>query len=282
MALVDRLWLATVTNGGNDAGTDAGRLNVTINVNGEDLLDQDFTFMQGTGFLSGGFGPDSGWLDEHQAALSDNTLTTPIESTLLTNSSIRVGIRSDDMWGPRHALVLGNSERRVIALAMETELGSLSTDTSEGKLTMPLRLVGEGSSSTVIRRVMFLVYTHSGSDIQTDSPIQLQIAAGGSIVFQQLIFDTDQDDFEQYTANWHIFDAPVPFTRGDVLSNGGISLSILGTDAWLPKRLFVYGLDTAAGRPNEVVHLVSVPEWNFGTMSTDLSEGQPSIALPVI
>jgi hypothetical protein len=166
---------------------------------------------------------------------------------------------------------------------METELERwLSTDSSEGKLTMPLRLVDSGSSSTLIRRVMLLVYTGSGIDVETDNPIQLQITAGGNLVLQQQIPDTAQDDLEQYTGNWYFLDVGAPFTRGAVLSNGSIRLSILGTDAWVPKSLFVYGLDTAEGRPNEVVHLVSIPEWTLGALSTDPQEGAPSIPLPVI
>ena len=34
MAAVDRLWLATLTKNEDDAGTDANRLNLTINVDG--------------------------------------------------------------------------------------------------------------------------------------------------------------------------------------------------------------------------------------------------------
>jgi hypothetical protein len=289
MATIDRLWLATLTKNEEDAGTDAGGLALTINVDGEDLVDIDFGFMNGSGWLSSGLGPDSPWLEEGQAALSGGTydspgepLTNPIESSVLTNSSIRLGSRSDDAWGPQQVLVLGRAERGVIALAMETDLNHwLSTDSSEGKLTMPVRLVSPGSSSTMIRRVMLLVYTGSGVDVETDSPIELQITAGGNLVLQQQIPDTTQDDLEQYTGNWYFLEAAVPFTRGDVLANGGIRLRILGTDAWVPKSLFVYGLDTAEGRPNEVVHLVSIPTWNLGTLSADTSEGAPSVALPM-
>lgn len=286
MAVVDKLWLATLTQNEEDAGSDAGNLNLTINVDGEDVVDMNFGFMSGSGFLSGGLGPDEAWLGEGQAALSGGSyyspgepLSSPIDSNLLTNSSIRLGIRTDDAWGPHHALVLGNTQRRVIALAMETELEHwLSTDSSEGKLTIPLRLVGEGTSSTVIRRVLLLVST----DEETDSPIQLQITAGGNLVLQQQVPDTSQDDLEEYTGNWYFLDVAAPFTRGDVLSNGGVRLSILGTDAWSPKSLFVYGLDTAAGRPNEVVHLVSIPQWDLGALSADPQEGEQSIDLPVI
>jgi hypothetical protein len=97
MATVDELWLATLTKNEDDAGTDAGRLNVTIDVDGEDVPDMDFEFMEGSGFSSG-LGPGSAWLGDGQAALTGRQLDTPLESALLTNSSIRLGIRTDDAW----------------------------------------------------------------------------------------------------------------------------------------------------------------------------------------
>jgi hypothetical protein len=99
---------------------------------------------------------------------------------------------------------------------------------------------------------------------------------------QQEIIDTSQPDLEQGTFNWYFLDVAVPFTRSDVLLNGEIRLRILGTDAWLPRTLFVLGFDTEDGRPTEIVTLVSVPEWNMGWLSTDTNEGQPSYLLPVI
>jgi len=283
MAAVDRIWLATLTKNEDDAGTDTNRLNLTINIDGEDIVDMDFRFLRAPGWLSGGLGPDSDWLGRGQAALSFSDLPTPIETSHLTNSSIRLGIRTDDAWGPQHVLVLGRHERLVIPIAMEMDLDRwLSTDSSEGKLTMPLRLVREGTSSTLIRRLVLLVYTGTGDDVETDSRIHLQIAAAGNIVVDQDIPDTEQDDLEQYTANWYDVDVGVPFTRGDVLSNGQIRLSILGTDAWRPESVFVFGLDTASGRPNEVVPLVAIQEWSFRPLSTDPNEGEASVILPVV
>ena len=51
---------------------------------------------------------------------------------------------------------------------------------------MPIRLVGSGSSATVIRRVLLLVHTawEYSTDTETDSPIQLQITAGGNLVLR--------------------------------------------------------------------------------------------------
>lgn len=273
MAMVDTLWLATLTRREQNADTDAERFNLTVNIDGEDVADTHFYF---------------GSLDRGRAGLSGGPkgirsipLTTPIESTLLTNSSIRLGNRTDDAWGPQDVLVLGTTERQVIALAMETELESwLSTDRDEGKLTIPIRLVGQGTSSTLIRRVLLLVFTDWGDeDYGSNDPIQLQIAAGGNLVLDHEIHEPD---LKWASANWFLIDAPAPFTRGSVLSNGSIHLNIQGEDAWVPKVLFLYGLDTAAGRPNEVVHLVSIPEWDLGTLSADLDEGVPSIQLPVV
>jgi hypothetical protein len=295
MATIDKLWLATLTKNEDDAGTGAGSLNLTINIDGADLADIDFGFLSGSGPFSSGLGPDSAWLDQGQAAISggayDNPgepLSNPINSDLLTNSSIRLGIRDDDAWGPQHVLVFGQTQpafvpSQIVALAMETDLTHwLSTASSEGKLTMPIRLVGSGSPTTLVRKVLLLVYTGSGDDNNTDSPIQIQITAGGTLVVDQPpIVDTPQDDLEQYTANWYPVDVAIPFTKADVVSNGSIRLSILDDDAWLPAQVYIFGLDTEDGRPNEVVTLVSIPQWDLGWLSTDLSEGKPSILLPV-
>jgi hypothetical protein len=274
VATFENLFVAVLTKNEDDAGTDSN-LNLTVNVDGEDVFDHDYS-------------PD---VDDGEAELlGGGLLSTPLDSTGLTNSSIRLGIRDDDAWGPLHVLVFGQTQPAfvpgtTVALAMETDLTHwLSTDTSEGHLTMPIRLVGSGNASTVIRRVLLLVDTiwEYDSDTETDSPIQLQIVAGGNIVLQQQIGDTPQPDLEAATTNWYFVDVAVPFTRGDVVANGGIRLSILGDDAWKPMRLFVFGLDTETGRPSQVVSLVSVPVWTQGWMSTDPSEGVASVDLPVL
>jgi hypothetical protein len=116
----------------------------------------------------------------------------------------------------------------------------------------------------------------------TDSPIQLEIIAGGNVVLRQDIEDTPQTDLEGNINNWYPLNANVPFTRSDVLSNGRVTLRIMGKDAWLPGQLFLFGLDTASGRPNEVVSLVSMVVWNLGWLSQEAAEGMPSQDLPVV
>jgi hypothetical protein len=274
MAVFDTLFLAFLTKNEDDAGT-SGTLNLTVNIDGEDVLDKDYE-------------PD---VDDGEAEfLGYGALPTPLDTNGLTNSSIRLGIRDDDAWGPQHVLLFGQAQAdfepgRTLALAMETDLEHwLSTDSSEGHLTMPLRLVSPGNPTTLVRRVLLLVHTiwlHN-TDTETDSPIELEIRAGGNLVLKQQVPDTPQPDLEEATTNWYVLDAAVPFTRGDVQANGGIRLSILGDDKWKPMWLFVFGLDTASGRPNEAISLVSIPVWTQGWLSTDPQEGAASIDLPIV
>ena len=161
---------------------------------------------------------------------------------------------------------------------METEIDRwLSADSGEGRLTMPVRRVGAGTSNTIIRRVLLLIYTDRGSDVDTESDIKLQIVASGQLMLDQKI----THDFKEVRAHWDYLEVERPFTRADVVSKGAIHLSILGTDAWLPMTVFVFGLDTEEGRPGEVVTLSAIPKWELGWLSTDPSEGAASVSLPL-
>ena len=272
MSTIDVLWLAHLNRNTGNAGSDS-TINLTINVDGEDIVDRDFGSNVGDGeaYLNG-------W----------DQLDPPFDSAVLTNSSVRIGVRGDDAWGPGEVLVFGQSLAEpgsgvAVPLVMESGLTDLlSTDPSEGPLTVPLRRVEPGTSSTVIRRVLLLVYTQwSTEDSGTDSAIQLEVFAGENLILREEIDDTSQSDLEKATANWYVMDAPVPFTRGEVQAGGRIVLSILGDDAWKPMVLFVFGLDTASGRPNQIVSLVSRPVWGHRWMSTDTTEGDPSVDLQV-
>ena len=274
MSTIDTLWLAHLNRNTEDAGSDS-TINLTINVDGEDVLDHDYGSNVGDGeaYINGG-----------------SQLETPFDSAELTNCSVRIGVRDDDAWGPGDVLVFGQSTAEfqsgvAVPLVMETGLTDfLSTDPSEGPLTVPLRRVDPGTSNTVIRRVLLLVDTQwatHGTDTGTDSAIQLEVFAGENLVLREEIDDTSQSDLEKGTSNWYMMDAPVPFTRGEVQAGGRIVLSILGKDAWKPMVLFVFGLDTASGRPNQIVTLVSLPVWGPRWMSKDMSEGDASVDLQV-
>jgi hypothetical protein len=279
MALVDDLILVAKTRDEDDADTDS-RHNLTINIDGTDVFNLDFPFGLGEGIGRN----ETGY---QQCAILAGSVEPPLvadpfDSNGLTDASIRLGIRGDDAWAPQHVLLIGRvrsewTPGRSVALAVETDLTEwLSSDPDEGHLTMRLRLVGSGNGATLIRRVLLVVYTSGEDNADTDSDVQLQIAAGGSIVLTHQITHS----FGRRKAYWHFIDVDTPFTR-DAIESDGIDLSILGSDAWLPGAAFLFGLDTETGRPNEMVPLVAIPGWDLGWLSTDATEGNASVALPL-
>ena len=265
MALIDHVWFAALTRHLDDAGTD-DLINLTVNVAGTDVINTDVGWHTRSG----------------QGYFLINNDFTPFDSAGLTDSSVRIGVRGDDAWAPEHILIFGHSPRLFFPVAMETDIDAmLSGDSDEGHLTMPLRLVAPGDSTTVIRRLLLLVDTTGTDDAGTDSPVQLQITAAGNNVFTQQIPGTAQDDLDKWRANWYFLDGQAPFTRGDVIGSGGITLSILGTDAWQPQHLVLFGLDAPSGRPNKMVSLVAIIDWSLGWLSGDPAEGKQSLSLPI-
>jgi hypothetical protein len=274
--MVNDLWLAALTKSDDDSGTN-NRFNVTVNVDGRDVLDHNFVL--------GHPSEDNSYRVMARGAAgleAAGPLDEPFESAALTHSSIRLGLRGDDAWGPQNAMVIGRTlpaftPGRTVALALETDIQRwLSSDSPEGRLSMPLRLVGEGTPATLIHRVIVLLQTAEDVDAETKDRVQFEIVAGGGIVMQERI---DRDLLPQ-AAHWLTFDAATPFTRADLVANGRIRISLLGNDEWLPKTMFVFGLDTPSGRPDNVVTLSSVPEWNLGWLSADPQQGAPAVDLP--
>ena len=239
MALVDDLILVAKTRDEDNAGTD-NRHNLTISIDGVDVFNLDFPFGLGEGIRQG----ETGY---QQCAILAGSVEPPLvadpfDSNGLTVSSIRLGIRGDDAWAPQHVLLIGRVRSewvpgRSVALAIETDLTNwLSSDLDEGHLTMRLRLVGTGNGAMLIRRVLLVVYTSRQANADTESDVQLQIAAGGTIVLTHKM----THGFGRQKAYWHFLDVDTPFTRDDI-GTDDIDLSILGRDAWLPGQFFCSG-----------------------------------------
>jgi len=219
----------------------------------------------------------------HKAELYEvNVAANNIIPENLNNSSIRVGIRGEDLWRPEHFVVWGErfTGGAIIPLAIETGLIGISADASEGNLSFPLRLVGLGNEDMPINRLLMLMTT-AEEDAETNSPITLQISSEGSPIVDFDFPDTPQWDQEWGQANLYFVPVISPFTKRG-LARDAISLRIRGDDAWLPASFFLIGLDDAKGRPEALVPLVHVRNWTLGWLSTDTSEGVPSVRLPQV
>jgi hypothetical protein len=81
-----------------------------------------------------------------------------IRTEELTDSSIRLFIQGSDFWQPEHVLIWGqeSADRPVTPLAMEVNIRrGLSTDQSEGNVSLGLRRISVLRPSTVLRQLLF-------------------------------------------------------------------------------------------------------------------------------
>ena len=115
----------------------------------------------------------------------------------------------------------------------------------------------------------------------TDSVVTLEIISGANRVVYFDIPDTSQRDQESPEANLY-FTQCTEFTKIS-LNVESIILSIRGDDAWLPSSFFISSLDKAQGRPELIVPLVHIPNWNLGWLSTDPNDENAlsSVKLPL-
>jgi hypothetical protein len=267
MSHLRRLWAGMLTRNVEDAGTDS---RIALTVEGTQL-----TF------------PDTAQEDQERGRANLYEVAVQNHNIIpenLSNSSIRAVILGSDAWRPEHFVVWGErfTGGAIVPLAIETGISAqLSTDSSEGNAALPLRLVGTGSSSMNINRLLLMMTTANSDDAGTNDKINLTITTTGGEVVDFDIPDTPQDDQERGQANLYFVSVNSPFTRNSLGSNS-IRLSTSGTDAWRPASLFLFGLDDAAGRPEALVPLVNLRSWPLAQLSTDSSEGSGSVTLPLL
>ena len=175
MAAIDDIWLAALTKDEDDAGS-RNRFNLTVNIDGADVFGHDFILGwnlpgQGrTGLRDGQAG-----LEEADAAgalrfrQADQLLRAPWPSR-------RRRVGTEARHGHRPCAARFHARPRSSRWRWKRTIDRwLSADGDEGRLTMPVRRVGAGTSNTVIRRVLLLIYTDRGDDVDTESDIKLQI-----------------------------------------------------------------------------------------------------------
>ena len=173
-------------------------------------------------------------------------------------------------------------------IAIETEINtklSIDKDDTEAKPSMPVKLVAKGDRNMQINRLMLLVMTEGTSSTssphETDDPIELEVTTSDGIAVKFEIPDTPQLDLERGQANLYSIPVSVPFSKRS-LNRDSIVLRIKGSDRWLPSKLFLFGLDDAMGRPEAIVPLVHIPNWTLDSLSSDSSEGEEQVTLPLV
>ena len=291
MPRINSLWIGMKTAVGvSDGGTDS-QLVLIVNEGGEPV-DAVHATLPDTSQSD----QEEGQANLYRIELNDETPREgrTFDTQDLNPSSIRVGIRGDDRWSPGSCLVWGqDAQGSIVPLALNVvrqgfEAGepptmALSTDPDEGRTSFCVKRVQPGDEFTAVSRLILLVATADEDDAGTDDTITLRITdIFGRVLVEETIADTVQDDLEQGQANFYYVEFGATVIRTN-LDDKSIQLSINGDDAWRPASVFLFGLDAREGETvNFVTPLVHLPEWPFGTLSTDSGEGRASVALPVV
>jgi hypothetical protein len=292
MGNIATIYTAMLTRSSDNSGTDSS-IELVMNVQGRDFL--QYTF------------PDTSQNDQGQGQANLYSLAifndagVGLDPKLIPATYYRVGIRGDDSWRPEHFFIWGITNDKipfVVPLAIGLDLTTsnlernggassnvdqivLSTSQEKGDLTFPVPLVGIGNNATLIKRLIFVMTTADQDDAGTDDTITLKVAGDDGLLVNFVVPDTPQAEQDRGQANFYIIPVPPGFIKRS-LQPDAITISIDGSDAWLPASMFLFGLDTEEGMPTTIVPLVSLRDWPFGALSTDDNEGQPEITLPVL
>ena len=267
-----RIWLGMLTRNKRHSGTNS-RIVLIVNENGAESLHHTFDKTSQRDQQQG----EANLYHLHRDPLVFNPEN-------LDNSSVRVGIRGADMWRPEHIVlwVEDVDTGAIIPVAIETDIGtSLSTDEGEGNISLPVRSLSLGSDRMTINRLLMLMTTADIRHAGTGSPIELQVSVGGAVVLHFDVPDTPQADQKRGQGNLYFVPVNNPFTKAD-LTNNSLSLTIKGANMWTPRSFFLFGLNEASDRPDTMVPLVHEHPWPHGSMSTDSSEGVPSVTLTLV
>lgn len=266
MSIIRDLWIATLTSTRSDSGSD-DELVVIMNQNGLDTVHRDLGF--------GDSATGGGKLYSHD--ISESQFDPALAFYM------RIGIRGSDAWKPQVIAAWGERDDTgaIVALGYDETVDILlSTDSSEGRISLPLPPIATGRNLADINRVMLVTGTGFG-DSETDSPIHVRITTDkGSVVVDHTVPDTPQDDLEDAEGNVYFIPVVKPFTRSQ-LNDTSIEISIEGNDAWRPIIVAMFGLDTGSGQPTRMTPLVHVHPWGAQVLSTDPSEGLASVTLPL-
>ncbi|MCZ4279734.1 hypothetical protein O4H49_03015 [Kiloniella laminariae] len=207
----------------------------------------------------------------------------------LTDSSIRIAIRGDDLWRPESFFLWGETTSGAVEpLAYNKQIKfTLSTDPNEGNFSAALpRAYGPNSPAVrakqptplLFSNLLVLMTTASAHDSGTNNKLSLEVVGkNGTLYLDSVLKAKGQSNHGTAQANFYEVQETNRFFKHEIES---MTLSISGSDAWKPDNFFVFGYDDLDG-VQVFTPLVNIPKWTFGSLSTDKSEGKTSLSLPL-
>ena len=196
----------------------------------------------------------------------------------------RVGIRGADAWWPETIFAFGETDQKVytqanlIPIGLDLWVGDrLSTDEEEGKLSVPMHRANYSGMHNEMNRVMVLALNGSKGYDGTKSQIRLEITTK----------DGQLTDFQLRPEQIALPGATCLMVRyvgqeyspSDIRS---IRLYTDGSDAWLPERFLLFGIDRNAGSYRQIYPFVNIQNWEstgLGKLTTNADAGSASVTL---
>ncbi len=273
-----RLWVGMLTKDRKDAGT-PDEIVLIVNQSGADRLHHTFLHPPApVNTYNVPAGPPLGQNRGRADLYSLDVLGNGIDSNL-DDTYIRIGIRGRNAWLPEHLVLWGETvANEVVPFGIETDLNTwLSTDKDEGPTSLPIRRIPLGNPMMPIDRILVVMETDANKKSGTEDVITVQIFGPSPDYWvNDWIPRTPQLDQDRGKANLYFLDSMAPFNRANLAPNS-IRIGIMGEDNWEPKRFFIFGIDTAQGRPGALVPLLYIDDWDKGPLSTKPSLGKPYI-----
>ncbi len=167
MSNLKEIWVAMLTGNTANAGTDSETVLIINHPGGT------ADFVHHTFIDTSQRDQEKGEANLYKLGLS-NVLkfATVLDKDLLSDSSIRIGIRGDDAWSPEHYFIWGETEEArnsIIPIAIATNIGDpwsrapvfLSTDKKEGNISWSIHLVETGNGNEIIDNLVMLMSTEN-------------------------------------------------------------------------------------------------------------------------
>jgi hypothetical protein len=192
----------------------------------------------------------------------------------------RIGIRGADAWWPEHIFLWGiNANPTEYDQTEFVPMGidyfqpyKLSTDETEGRISIGLRHCHLGGNYNLLNRLMLIIVNDEKRYAGTNNPVVVKISTEDGLLTQFDIPARQLQQPGQAFSALHFIDKK--FFVNKIRS---VEVEIKGEDSWMPKSFWLLALDDQPDEWEAVVPLVNIPDWQatgLGAFSADPSEGE--------
>lgn len=196
----------------------------------------------------------------------------------------RLGIRGADAWWPEFVFLWGDQDDpqqggyRIQPIGVENFTPfKLSTDESEGRLSIPLKQAYIGGPYTRLQRMLIMVENSDKPHAGTKGDIFLRFYTQKGLLTEVSLGDERLSTPGGLLVAIHY--PPADYYMNEITT---ILLETASKDAWLPQSFYIFAFDNQADDYEAIVPLVNISNWSqagMGQLSSDPGEGDAQVVL---